>query len=62
MNFDKNTSQIKSTTQDGSEVLIQINIDVFDIKILALLMCKGSVKVKSDLFFDLVVGPEGIYQ
>jgi hypothetical protein len=25
-------------------------------------MCKGSVKVKSDLFFDLVVGPEGIKQ
>jgi hypothetical protein len=25
-------------------------------------MCKGSVKVKSDLFFDLVVGLEGIKQ
>ena len=25
-------------------------------------MCKGSVGVKADLFFDLVVGPEGMKQ
>ena len=59
LNFDKSTSQIKSTTPDGTEVVVQINIDVFDLKILAFLMCKGKMKVKSDLFFDLIIGPEG---
>lgn len=61
-NFDKDKSQIKSMAPDGSEMTVQINIDVFTLKIFALLMCKGSTKAKADIFFDLVVGPEGVKQ
>ena len=59
-NFDKDKSQIKSLAPDGSEMTVQINIDIFTLKIFALLMCKGSQKAKADIFFDLVVGPEGV--
>ena len=47
---------------DGSESTVQINIDVFKLKIFALLMCKGSIIVKTDVFFDLVIGADGIKQ
>ena len=51
---------MKTVTADGSETTFQINIDVFTLKIFALLMCKGSQKSKAHIFFDLVVGPEGV--
>jgi hypothetical protein len=45
-------------TADGTEIVYQINIDVFDLKIFALLMCKGSLRSKASYFFDLLLGPE----
>ena len=61
-NFDKEKSQIKSVAPDGSEMTVQINIDVFSLKCFALLMCKGTNKTKANIFFDLVVGSEGVKQ
>ena len=58
INFDKETSQIKQITADGTELIYQINIDVFDLKIFALLMCKGSLRSKASYLFDILQGPE----
>ena len=62
MNFDRRTSQIKAQGHDGAELTIQINVDLFNIKVFALLMCKGTQKEKADILFDLVLGPEGVKQ
>ena len=45
-------------TADGTEIIYQINIDVFDLKVFALLMCKGSLRDKAAYLFDLLLGPE----
>ena len=45
-------------TADGTEIIYQINIDVFDLKVFGLLMCKGSLRDKAAYLFDLLLGPE----
>ena len=35
-------------------------IDIFSLKVLALLMCRGSPKEKSQLLMDLVIGKDGL--
>ena len=58
VNFNQKDSTIKSVGFDGSNLTIQINIDLFSLKIFALLMCKGGVKEKAECLFDLILGPE----
>jgi len=47
---------------DGNELTIQLNIDLFSLKLFALLMCKGSIKEKADIMFDIALGPEAVKQ
>jgi len=35
---------------------IEINIDIFALKILALLICRDSIKLKASLLFDTIIG------
>ena len=39
---------------------VEINIDLFALKILALLMCRDTIKIKSALLFDTIIGYEGL--
>lgn len=36
----------------------ELSVDLFNLKIYALLMCPGSSKVKADFLFDLIMGPQ----
>lgn len=56
IDFDRETSQIKQTGRDGKETIIQISIDLFSLKVFAILLCRGSTREKAELFFDLIVG------
>jgi len=58
--FDRDKSQIKQTDKDGFETVIQISIDIFTLKIFALLMCKGTIKEKSLYLFDAIIGHSGL--
>ena len=37
-------------------------IDLFTLKMLALLMCRDSLEIKASLFMDTVIGQEGLDQ
>ena len=60
INFNRDESSIKTTALDGSMLTIQINIDLMELKIFALLMCKGTVRYKAGILFDIAVGPEKV--
>lgn len=49
---------MKQTYQDGTEITCQININIRNLKIFAILMCKGSLNTKAEYLFDLILGPE----
>ena len=59
VNFNRQSSQIETVGIDGSQLTLQINVDVMTLKIFALLMCKGTAKEKAAIFYDIVVGLEG---
>ena len=60
INFNRGESSIKTTAIDGSQLTIQINIDLMELKIFALLMCKGTVRYKAGIMFDIAIGPEKV--
>ena len=49
---------MKQKFTDGSEVTCQININILNLKVFAILMCKGSLNTKAEYLFDLILGPE----
>ena len=50
----------KKISLAGMEQDCEQIIDIFSLKILALLMCRGSPKEKSQLLMDLVIGREDV--
>lgn len=55
-------SSIKTVALDGSKVTTQITIDIVNLKLFALLMCKGKHKTKAEHLFDIILGPEKMHQ
>ena len=41
--------------------MVLINVDLFSLKVFALLMCKGTVKEKANIFFDVIEGGQIIH-
>ena len=58
--FDRNTSQLNTVGIDGSLMTVQLSIDILALKMFALLMCQGSLDEKAAIFFDIIVGIEGL--
>lgn len=40
--------------------MVEKSIDVFSLKMLALLICRGNVKTKATLFLDTIIGRDGL--
>lgn len=54
--FDRATSMIHTVDSRGKETVIQININLFNIRMFALLMCKGTVAQKAKALYDIILG------
>lgn len=59
INFEKDSS-IKTIGQDGSSETVQVYIDVKNLKMLAILLCKGTTEEKASVLFDTVIGMEKV--
>lgn len=60
LDFDRDKSEIRQIGRDGKPIRVQISIDVFALKIFALLFCRGTIKQKSLVLFDVILGPQGV--
>lgn len=60
--FCRGNSSINTVALDGSSLTIQITIDVSNLKLFALLMCKGKLREKARILFDIVMGPTKLLQ
>ena len=58
--FCRGNSSINTVALDGSSLTIQITIDLCNLKLFALLMCKGKLREKARMLFDVVMGPTKI--
>lgn len=60
INFEKEKSSIKTIAHDGSSSTVQVCIDVKNLKMLAILLCKGTSEEKASVLFDTVIGMEKV--
>lgn len=60
VNFEKDRSLITTVGKDGSSKTIQFYVDVMNLRLLALVLCKGSIEEKANVFFDTVIGMEKV--
>ena len=60
LDFNKERSSIKAVAFDGLSQTFQIIVDIPSVKMLALILCKASLKEKASVFFDIVIGMEKV--
>lgn len=60
VNFDKSSSSFIIKDQNGNLQVVQLCIDVFNLKLFAILMCLGSTREKAEILFNTIIGPEGV--
>ena len=54
--IDRNTSKIITVGVDGSKKVTRVMIDTLSFRVFALLMCRGSLKEKTNALFDISYG------
>lgn len=60
VNFMRDCSSIKAVAIDGSSQTVQISVDVSNLKLFAILMCKGPIRDKAQVFYEVVIGMEKV--
>ena len=46
--------------KNGSTSVVHLSIDVFNLKLFALLMCRGKPREKAEFLFDAILGFDGV--